>query len=68
MGHKGRAASLPHGGLHRGARVRGGAAGADSVGPNVWGLPLLPVVAAGAGHTPPCGPLGPPHGMLDSEL
>lgn len=46
---------------------RAGGGWADSVGPNVWGLPLLPVVAAGTGQTPPCGPLGPPHGILNSE-
>ena len=60
--------SAPWWTARRGACEGRGAAGADSVGPNVWGLPLLPVVASGAGQTPPCGPLGPPHGMRDSEL
>lgn len=51
----------------RGRVWRAGAAGADLVGPDVWSLALLHVVAVGTGPTPPCGPLGPPHNMLDSE-
>ena len=54
-------------GCMEGARVKGWAAGADSVGPDVWSLALLHVVTVGTGLTPPCGPLGPPHSMLDPE-
>ena len=47
--------------------MKGWVAGADSVGPDVWSLALLHVVTVGTGPTPPCGPLGPPHSMLDPE-